>query len=128
MPAAQSAAAGDTLVVNVYANDLDDVYGYQFYLWYDPANLEYQGHLASSIEEIPLIFAADQSQPLLVGATMVGSSSSYSGNEVLVCQIELVALADCDLGQIAVTDVNIVTSDLRYIEDEAGWTTAVYVK
>jgi hypothetical protein len=123
-----SISAGDTVVVSVFADEMTDVYGYQFDIGYDKESLEYGKHLYSDIDEIITIFATDKEQCLLVGATMIGDVKGYSGQDVLVCRVEFTALADCDPDYITLSGVNIVTDDLRYLETVDGWTTNITVR
>ena len=118
---------GDSVTVSVYASEMDSVYGYQFYVYYDTEILEYQNRLYSEIDDIPTIFATNKDQCLLVGATMTGKASGFNGRDVFVCRIEFVALEDTDLEQIMLSRVNIVTEDMQYLENIDGWTVSVTV-
>ena len=126
-------STGDTVVINVYADEMDAVYGYQFDLNYDREFLEYKKRLYSDIDEILTIFATDKEWYLLVGATMIGDMKGYSGQEVPVCRLEFVALAEFDLGDSFASDhitlarVNVVKDDLHYVENIGGWTTSITV-
>ena len=121
-------SAGDIVVVNVFADRMEDVYGYQFNINYDREYIEYSNRLYSDIGEIITIFATDNEQRLLVGATMIGDAKGHSGEEVSVCRVEFVALADLGSGtnsvleHISISGVNVVTDSLSYLEDIDGWT------
>ena len=125
---------GDTVVINIFADEMDDVYGYQFNINFDGDYIEYKKRLYSGIDEITTIFAKDEEWYLLVGATMIGGSSGYCGQKVPVCRIEFLALADFELNpdftsdHIALSDVSVVTSDLQYIEKVEGWTASMTVR
>ena len=126
--------AGDTVVVSIYASELDDVYGYQFNLHFNKDNLVYSQGLYSDIDEIQTIFATEKDQYLLVGATKIGAEAGYSGQLVQVCHIEFNATKDFILGPdsnmqyVSVSGANIVTSGLQYLTDTEGWTVQVSVK
>jgi len=127
-------SAGDIVVVNVAADEMDDVYGYQFDMNYDRDYLEYKKRLFSDIDDIITIFATDKEWYLLVGATMTGDVRGYSGREVPVCRVEFVALNDFDLKtdssseHITVSSVNVTKDDLQYIENVDGWTASISVR
>ena len=126
-------AAGDVVVVNVFAKEFSDVYGYQFEINYDSEYVEYNKRLHSEIDEIITIFATDKEWYLLVGATMIGDTEGFSGANVAVCRVEFMALADFMLNDdltsdhFAISSVNTVTSDLQYLEDIEGWTATISV-
>jgi hypothetical protein len=124
--------AGDVIVVSVYANEIDDVYGYQFNMNYFADNLEYSGRIYSDIEEIITIFATEQEQSLLIGATMIGDAKGHSGYDAPVCHLEFITLTDIEMEPdfdvmkyITLSRVNIVKSDLQYIENVTGWTATI---
>jgi hypothetical protein len=130
---ATTISAGDTVVINVYAAEMDDVYGYQFNINFDRDIIDYKKRFYSDIDEILTIFATDKEWYLLVGATMIGDAKGYSGQEVPVCRVEFIALTDFELNpdftsdHIALSDVNVVTSDLQYLENVDGWTASMTV-
>ena len=127
-------SAGDVVVISVFADEMYDVYGYQFDMYYDRGYLEYSKRLFSDIDEISTIFATENERHLLVGATMIGETNGHSGQEVPVCHVEFVALTDFELSadfpsiHTAISNVNIVTSDLEYLEDIEGWTVGITVR
>ena len=122
---------GDIVVINIIADEMDDVYGYQFEIDYDREYLEYNKHLYSDIDEILTIFATDREQYLLVGATMIGDVNGYDGQAVPVCRMEFLVLADFEFNTdlfsnyISLSNVNVVTSDLQYMENIDGWTASI---
>ncbi|MCL2150523.1 MAG: hypothetical protein FWH51_06340 [Dehalococcoidia bacterium] len=120
-------SAGDVVVVNVFSDVMDDVYGYQFDINYNREELAYRKCLYSDIDEIDAIFATDREQSLLVGATMIGDAKGYSGQEVLVCRVEFIALSDFESGKITLSGVNVVTGSLQYLENMSGWTTRITI-
>jgi hypothetical protein len=128
-------SAGDVVVVNVHANMMDDVYGYQFNMNYFTDYLEYNGHIYSDIEELVTIFATEKEQNLLIGATMIGDAKGYSGQEVPVCHLEFIALSDIEMEPdfdimkyITLSRVNVVKDDLQYFENVTGWTATISVQ
>jgi hypothetical protein len=131
---ATTVSAGDTVVINIFADDMDDVYGYQFNINFDGDFIEYKKRLYSDINDILTIFATDKEWYLLVGATMIGEVQGYSGQDVPVCRVEFVALTDFELNpdftsdHIALSDVNVVTSDKQYLENVDGWTASMTVQ
>ncbi|MCL2137154.1 MAG: cohesin domain-containing protein [Coriobacteriia bacterium] len=119
--------AGDVVVVNIYAQSLEDVYAYQFNLNYDADKLDYQKHLYSDINDIPTIFAVVKGSYLLVGATMIGAREGFSGKNVSVCRVEFTALDDFYLETITISSVCTVSGTLQYLEDVDGWTTELSI-
>lgn len=115
------AKAGDIIVVKVSSKDVSDMYGYQFEVKYDKSLIEYKGSLKSSIPEITTIFAKNMDSHILIGATKIGTQPGYSGEDANICEMSFVALQDCDLSQISINSVNIVKSDLSYIEGIDNW-------
>ena len=124
----QQISQGDVVVVSIFADEMDSVYGYQFEINYDENNLEYTKRLYSNIEEIDTIFATIKEQYLLVGATMLGNSVGYTGQSVLVCQMEFTALANFSSEQITLSGVNIVSDDMQYTENIGGWTASITIR
>lgn len=124
-------SAGDTVVVNVFADEMSDVYGYQFDINYDRDYLEYTKRLYSDIDEILTIFATDKEWCLLVGATMIGNSIGYNGQDVPVCRVEFTALTDFNLKtdstseHLTISSVNVATGDSQYLENIDGWTVSL---
>ena len=118
-------SAGDAVTVEVSADELDGVYGYQFELNYDKGCLGYANILRSDIDGIDTIFAAEKERRLLVGATMVGDSEGFVGREAIVCRVGFVALSDCDPHMVSLSNVNVVTDDMRYLENVGGWTASI---
>jgi len=124
-------SAGDTVVLRVFADEMENVYGYQFDLNFDRDIIDYKKRLYSDIDDIITIFATDKEWYLLVGATMIGDAEGYTGREVPVCRVEFVALVDFELNadfssdHIALSGVNIVTGDLQYLENVEGWTASM---
>ena len=128
-------SAGDTIIINVLADKMDDVYGYQFSIHFDRDFIEYTKKRPSSdIDEILTIFAADKEWYLLVGATMIGDAQGYSGQKISVCRVEFVAVTDFELNSnfildhIAISDVHVVTGDLQYLSNIEGWTASITVQ
>jgi len=127
-------SAGDTVIVNVFADIMDDVYGYQFDINFDSDIIKYGKRLYSDIGEIATIFAKDKEWYLLVGATMTDFEKGFSGRQVSVCHVEFAALADFELSpdltsdHITISSVNTVTGDSQYLENVDGWTVRISVK
>ncbi|MCL2153958.1 MAG: cohesin domain-containing protein [Oscillospiraceae bacterium] len=130
---ATTVSAGDIVVVSVFADEMDDVYGYQFDMNYYTEYLEYRNRLYSDIDEITTIFATDKEQYLLVGATMIGDTKGYSGHQIPVCHVEFTALSDFDIEPdltekyITLSRVNVVKDDLLYSENVTGWTANITI-
>ena len=131
---AKKISAGDIVTLNVFADEMNDVYGYQFNINFDRDFIDYKKRFYSDIGEILTIFATDKEWHLLVGATMNGDAKGYSGQKVAVCRVEFIALTDFELNpdftsdHIALSDVNVVTSDLQYLENVDGWTVNMAVQ
>jgi len=121
-------SVGDIIAINVTADELEKVYGYQFDVYFNRDYLEYNKHLYSDIDDIITIFATDKEKYLLVGATMIGDAEGYSGQEVPVCRVAFTTLNDFILNEdfaselFGVSRANIVTDDLQYLENVEGWT------
>lgn len=131
---ATTISTGDFIVVNVFADEMDDVYGYQFDINYDRDYLEYRNRLYSDIDEITTVFATDKEWYLLVGATMIGDAKGYNGQEVPVCRVEFTALTDFNLKtdfsseHLTISNVNVVKGDLQYLENIDGWTASMSIQ
>ena len=127
-------SVGDIIAINVTADELEKVYGYQLDVYYNRDYLEYNKSLYSDIDDIITIFATDKEKYLLVGATMIGDAEGYSGQEVPVCRVEFTALNDFILTEylaselFGISRVNIVTDELQYLENVEGWTASMSVK
>ena len=121
-PASAHATAGDAITINITSGQISDMYGYQFDLLYDNNVLEYTGVLASSISEISTIFAKEFDGYLRIGATKTGDADGFTSNRAAVCEVTLTAKKDCDLSEISISSVNVVQSDLTYMEGVADWT------
>jgi hypothetical protein len=126
-PAADSNAAGmiirsgDSVVISVVAEQANDIYGYQFRLYFNTELLEYDGGIVSRINDIPTIFAKEYDAYLLVGAVKTGAEAGYSGEDVSMCQITLTAKSDMPRPEISIGEINVVKSDLTYMENITGW-------
>ena len=119
-------AAGDKVVVTVTAASVEEMYGYQFRMNYDVAALEYveaPASQVSKIDEIQSIFGKPQPGYALIGATMIGENPGISRKNFPVCQVIFTATKDTTLSELSITlsDVNIVKSDLSYIEGIEDW-------
>ena len=113
--------AGQEITVTVCANTVSDMYGYQFNLDFDKSKVSYKSGLSSSISGISTIFKKDNSDYLLIGATMIGNKQGYSGNDVNVCTLVFSANADCDLSAFRISEVSTVDSTQKYVENISGW-------
>ena len=127
-------STGDTVVVSVIADQVDDLYGYQFDLGFDGDFIKYAGRLTSDLADIETIFAKDQGWYVLVGATMIGDAPGHSGRQVALCQVEFTALQDFELNSdfssdhAALSAVNVATSARQYDENVDGWTLSLAVR
>jgi hypothetical protein len=117
-----SIKAGNDFTVTVKANEVSNLYGYQFNLKYDHDKAAYKGSLESSISEIGMIFKKDKSDHLLVGATMIGDTPGYSGQDVIMCTMVFTANEDLDPSTFTISGVSTVDADQNYVEDIYGWT------
>jgi len=127
-PASATVKAGDEVVVKINAGQVSDMYGYQFNLLYDKDAFKYNGGLTSSISDISTIFAKELDQYLRVGSTKIGDVEGFSGTRPDICEITLIAKRDGDLSLITINGVNIVKSDLSYVEGVTDWTNSSRVK
>ena len=126
-PAPATARAGDEIVVRVYAAQVSDMYGYQFDLYYDKADYTYTGVLTSSIPGFQTIFAKEFDDYLRVGATKTGNEEGFSGRKAEVCDVVLTANRDGELADITIDGVNIVSSELDYLEGITDWSYSIQV-
>ena len=113
--------SGQAVILYVGANQVSDMYGYQFRLYFDKDEFEYAGGIASSISEISAIFVKEFDSYLLVGATKIGPNAGFSGENASVCEITLTAKKDLSAPKIFIGDVNLVKSDLTYTENITDW-------
>jgi len=112
---------GDVLKVRVSADEVTDLYGYQFRLQYDDSLFTVDG-VQSLVTDIPTIFKKNFDGYVLVGATMTGEIPGYSASDTQLCELELTANTIGDISNLKLSKVNIVTSKLDYTEDVDGWT------
>jgi hypothetical protein len=120
--------SGQDFIITVHAKEVNNLYGYQFNLYYDNEKVTYKGELKSSIEAIGMIFEKDKEEHLLVGATMIGDVPGFSGKNVEVCSMEFTANIDIDSSMFTIGRVNTVDADQNYLEDVSGWSIKVDVK
>jgi hypothetical protein len=112
---------GQNFTVAVKANEVSNLFGYQFNLNYDNKKATYKGSLKSSVSGINTIFKKDMSGHLLVGATMIGDTPGYSGQDVTVCTMAFTATEDLDPSSFTINGVSTVDANQNYIEDISGW-------
>jgi len=121
---AQSANAiktGQKIMVTVKANEISNLFGYQFNLNYDNKKATFKGNLKSSVSGINTIFKKDMGDHLLVGATMIGDTPGYSGRDVTICTMEFIATEDLDPSSFTINGVSTVDANQNYIENVGGW-------
>ncbi|HHY81516.1 MAG TPA: hypothetical protein GX505_02425 [Clostridiales bacterium] len=120
--------SGQDFIVTVYASEVQNLYGYQFNLYYDNEKVSFKGGLKSSIDAIGTIFKKDKEEHMLVGATMIGDVPGFSGKNVEVCSLEFTANSDIDSSMFVINRVNTVDADQNYLENVSGWSVKVKVK
>jgi|LSQX01.1.fsa_nt_gb hypothetical protein len=120
--------AGQNFIVSVHAQEVKNLYGYQFNLYYDKDKVAYKGDLKSSIDAISMIFEKDKEDYMLVGATMIGDVPGFSGRNVEVCSMEFTAKSDIDSSAFTINRVNTVDADQNYVENISGWTIKISAK
>lgn len=124
----QNISAGESVLVTVTADSIEDIYGYQFHMNYDKSNVEYiENSVASNMDEITTIFSKSKEAYELVGATMIGDGEGVSGRKKAICEMKFkvkkkTKLKDLD---IFISDVNVVQSNLEYVEGVDGWSVEV---
>jgi hypothetical protein len=118
---ANTVRMGQNFSVTVKANEISNLYGYQFNLNYDNKKAAYKGSLKSSVSGINTIFEKDMGDHLLVGATMIGDTPGYSGQDVTVCTMEFTATEDLDPSSFTINGVSTVDANQNYVEDISGW-------
>lgn len=119
-------AVGDEVTFRIYAESVEDLYGYQFQFHYNTDALEYKS-LSSTIDDIPTIFQNPVDDYLLVGATKVGKVEGFSGQDVAVCEITMVAKEEGEIPPVVLEEVSVVDSQLEYYEGVSDWTYEVGV-
>lgn len=123
-------AAGQEVVVTIKADSLENMYGYEFRLNYDDTQLDYDGALYSKADGIQTIFSKPFDGHELVGATMIGEQEGLTGKNVIMCEMVFTSLIDGTLGDfdIELTHVNVVKSDMEYLEGLEGWEYSLAVR
>ena len=122
---ANTVKKGQDFTITVKANEVSNLYGYQFNLNYDNKKVTYKGSLKSSISGIGTIFKKDMTGHLLVGATMIGDTPGYSGQNVTVCTMVFTATTDIDSSAFTINGVNAVDANQNYVENISGWSVDV---
>jgi nitrogen fixation-related uncharacterized protein len=119
----QAVAEGQDILVTIKADSFDDLYGYQFRLYYDPDELEFTNSLKSNLTDIYSIFSKPMDGYELVGATMVGPREGISATNKVVCEMRFTAKKDGTTSglNLSLSAVNVVKSDLEYLTDVEGW-------
>lgn len=112
---------GQDFIVTIMANEVSNLFGYQFNLNYDNKKANYKGSLKSTVSGISTIFKKDMSDHLLVGATMIGNMPGYSGKNVTVCTMVFTANENFDPSSFTINDVSTVDENQKYIENISGW-------
>jgi hypothetical protein len=118
---ANTVKKGQDFTITVKANEVSNLYGYQFNLNYDNKKAAYKGSLKSSINGINTIFEKDMTDHLLVGATMTGNIQGHSGRNVTVCTMVFTATEDIDPSTFTISGVNVVDANQSYVENISGW-------
>lgn len=113
--------AGDKVEITISSNQINDMYAYEFRLYIDEQMFDYKAKLKSAIPDINTIFYNSFDGYILVGATKLGDSDGYSGEDVDICVITLEAKQDGEMPDFKIGDVNIVDSDNEYILGITGW-------
>lgn len=113
--------AGQDFTVTIRADEVSNLYGYQFRLGYDKKKAAYTGKLNSEIDGINTIFSKDMDDYLLVGATMIGNTPGYSGKNETVCTVMFTAIEDIDISDFTLSNVNTVDDGQNYTENVSGW-------
>ena len=125
----QNVQQGQKVVITVVADEIEDMYGYQFQMNYDSDVFEYVGELSSNLDSIQTIFAKPFEGYQLVGATMIGESPGVGGSDVTVCQLAFVARQEAEISDVllSISNVNIVRADGSYIEGVTDWSVSTSV-
>ena len=123
--------AGQNVVVTVMADKLEDMYGYQFQMNYDPGQLEYTGSSPTSkIDDIQWVFSTAFDGYELVGGTMTGDKAGISGSNKALCELVFTAKQDGKLSDftLSISEINTVKApegasieDMEYVEGIQGW-------
>ena len=122
-----SVKTGQDFTITVMADEVSNLYGYQFNLNYDNKKANYKSKLNSSISGIGTIFKKDMTDHLLVGATMIGNTPGYSGKNVTVCTMVFTAIEDIDPSGITIDSVSTVDANQNYTENISGWSIDVKI-
>ena len=119
--------AGDKIVLAISADDVCDMYGYELCVNYNKDILEYSGGLKSDIAEISTIFKSTLNfdSYIKIGATQINGTQGINGSDIGICQMTFTAIQDCELADISISNVNIVTASDEYIKDIMNWSCEV---
>jgi hypothetical protein len=122
---------GQRVAVTLSAAAVDDMYGYQFNLNYNGDDLIFDedgkqssDELASLVTDINTIFYKPFDGYLLVGALMVGDRTGFTGENIPVCKVVFESKVEKLLSEFefSLSKVNVVNSELVYIENITDWT------
>jgi len=118
-----AAQEGQTVMITISAPNLNDVYGYELKIHYNPDVVQYAGGLKSNITEIPTIFAKQFDKYVQIGATKIGKVDGFSASNTKteVCTMSFTALKDFDMAGLRIDGVSIVNSDMQYHENIRNW-------
>ena len=116
-----------TISVKVTAPQVEDMYGYEFKIYFNSENVEYTGNLKSSISTIGTIFDKDFDSYILVGATMIGDVKGYSGDKSEICTLSFAGSQEIDVSEFRIEAVSIVKSDLEYVKNITDWSLSATV-
>ena len=122
-PVRNKVNAGDKIVLAISADDVSDMYGYELCVNYNKDILEYSGGLKSDISEISTIFKSTLNfdNYIKIGATQINGMQGINGSDVSICQMTFTAIQDCELIDISISNINIVTAADEYIKDLKNW-------
>ena len=116
-----------TINVTITAPQVEDMYGYEFKIYFNKEIAEYTGDLESNISSISTIFDRDFDSYILVGATMIGDVKGYSGNKPEICTLSFAVSQEIDVSAFRIDDVSMVKSDLEYVKNITDWSISATV-
>ncbi len=94
-PASLEVTTGDEVLVTIKADAVENMYGYQFQLHYDPEALAYaENDVTSELGDFGFIFDQPFEDYTLVGATMTGDQAGLSGTDQVLCHLKFTMLTD----------------------------------
>ena len=111
--------AGDTVVVQVIADSVSDLWAYEFTLRYDDNAIKIKS-IHSAIHDIS-VFAKQEDGFVSVGAAKLGNSDGINGDNMLICEIVMKVLRDGPVDRLSIQDLYVMDFAMNFLEDISDW-------